>query len=155
MKSSVKIQTKEDIRQLMIDALHYSIPEIKSYQNYPIIVTNDNEDENSILKGGIYCYWLWILPNGSGVSYGKNGKNTIIYIPHIKDNVNLANVGYSCAIDVYTKSYNQAEIKLTVKKAIYKTEDKTPQMVVCVESPDLELKDISCLFSKTYQTEFL
>ena len=154
MKRLEHLQTKEDIRQLMIDALHYAMPEINSYNNYPIIVSDDDNDSKINIEKNIY--WLWILPDGKGIRYGYKGRNRVTFIPRITENISTANVGACATFDAFG-AYTSEELnsKITVQKAIYKEKDTSPNLVIHIIPPKEEVAEISRLYHKIYETEFL
>ena len=67
------LQTKELIRDLMIDAFKYALPEVKNLQSFPMLVDNIilSEKESSDVKLTEAYYWLWLLPSGCAIIYSR------------------------------------------------------------------------------------
>lgn len=67
------LQTKELIRDLMIDAFKYVLPEVKELQSFPMLVDNiilsKKESSDFELKGDFY--WLWLLPSKGAIIYSR------------------------------------------------------------------------------------
>ena len=74
------LQTKELIRDLMIDAFKGAFPEVKDVSNFPIVVENfqiseggnsDGEEDDDYLENDSFC-WLWLLPNGKAITFSQS-----------------------------------------------------------------------------------
>lgn len=62
-------QTKEFIKDLMISAFANYFPELNKLESFPFIARAD------ILSGNCGIFWMWILPNGVTITYGKDYKH--------------------------------------------------------------------------------
>ena len=67
------LQTKELIRDLMIDTFKSAHPEVKNLQSFPSLVNNiilsEQESSDNKLREGYY--WLWSLPSGGAIIYSR------------------------------------------------------------------------------------
>ena len=72
------LQTKEFVKELMIDAFKNAIPEVRELQTFPMIVRDIqipedkfSDDEEDFGKVDSY-HWLWLLPNGKAITFSKS-----------------------------------------------------------------------------------
>lgn len=72
------LQTKEFVKELMIDAFKDAIPEVRELQTFPMIVRDIqlpedkfSDDEENFGKVDSY-HWLWLLPNGKAIIFSKS-----------------------------------------------------------------------------------
>ena len=72
------LQTKEFVKELMIDAFKDAIPEVRELQTFPMIVRNiqipeDKFSDDAEDFGKVDSYhWLWLLPNGKAITFSKS-----------------------------------------------------------------------------------
>ena len=94
-------QTKEFVKDLMISAFETTLPELKKIDSFPFIARAD------ILGDTRSVYWIWVLPNGIAITYGKDFKHQFEVISQYK-NVFLAEVGFKTKDStLYTKGKSQ------------------------------------------------
>lgn len=94
-------QTKEFVKDLMISAFETTMPELKKIDSFPFIARAD------ILGDTRSMFWIWILPNGVAITYGKDFKHQFDVSSQYK-NVFLAEVGFKTKdSSLYTKGKAQ------------------------------------------------
>ena len=148
------LQTKEDIRSIMIEAFSPTLPELKKLSSsYPIIAIA--KDKDALLDDNYTLFWIWMLPNNQAITYGENNENRFIFYPVYPSPIKLANIGN----EAYFKS--SAELNsaneddythLCVKKITFMQDDMnfTDKVIVVLPSPKKQ-KDIYKLYAKKYQ----
>ena len=156
---TLSIQTPEDIRRKMIDVFGKAMPSIKTLNSYPLIVI-DNPDSSKISQD-LNIHWIWLLPNNEAITYGNNGKNRFVFHPKMKDDVYAAtNLNISDGIEI-TPMYGSTAPDLllailSVKKVRYQKDNVTfEETVVVVEKAKAEAAEISQLYTKNYDCEYL
>lgn len=85
------LQTKELVRDLMIDAFQSAFPEIKELQSFPMLVDNIilSQVENSHYKLDKDFYWLWLLPHGGTIIFPED--NGFCYLHHHPEKFTVLN----------------------------------------------------------------
>lgn len=143
------LQTKEAIKNLMIEKFQSILPEIKHLANYPIIATNIKENPSPPS-----LYWLWLLPSKSVITYGEDGKNLFVLYPEYKQPIIAANNGMCCTIEILTNHANNSPKSipvtiLTVEHLIYSHECYNEEDSVIIVSPSTD--DQTNIYNLFYQ----
>lgn len=141
------IQTKEDIRQKMIDVFGDAFPTIKPLSSYPMIVMNSPNSK----EVAVNLHWMWFLPNNAAITYGENGKNRFLYYPNVDKQICGANLNITEVIDAVATYENNETTRLSVEKVTYVKKDKTiTSTVMIVTFPDTEISEPNKLYTKSY-----
>lgn len=147
------LQTKEDIRSIMLEAFSSTIPELKNLgSSYPIIAVTENK--NSVLGELFTLFWIWLLPNNQAITYGENHENQLIFYPTYNTPVKSANLGIESSFkSSNTNTENIDDYTCLCVKKISRTHEGVQfiDKVIEVNRTSNAIKDIHNLYAKQYE----
>lgn len=101
------LQTKEFIKELMIDAFKDAIPDVREFQTFPMIVRDIqipkdkfSDDVEDFGRSDSY-HWLWLLPNGKAITFSKS-----YGLCYLKRHPEKFEVLYDTSIKIWFDGYN-------------------------------------------------